>query len=205
MSRRRTTTLLLALVLTSLPLMWLGWRWTVSDDEQHPSHSVTVKIQVDGAKDRADLVRNDDGSYSYVLWKTGGESERLTPDQLARRLHDQQEQGGFLAAIFNISSPLGLIWIGVGLLGQVLFTGRMLVQWLASEKNRRSIVPPIFWWMSLFGAMMLLLYFIWRRDIIGVMGQSFGLFIYIRNLHLIYKERRTIPVTADPGPEPELG
>jgi lipid-A-disaccharide synthase-like uncharacterized protein len=204
-SRRRTYTLLLALVLTSVPMMWLGWRWTTSDDEHPLDHSVTVKVQVNGAKDRANLVRNDDGSYSYILWKSANDSERLTPDQLAGRIFDQQQGAGFLATVFNISSPIGLIWIGVGLLGQVLFTGRMVVQWLASEKNRKSIVPPMFWWMSLAGAMMLLSYFIWRRDVIGVLGQSFGVFIYIRNLHLIYKERRTILVTADPAPEPELG
>lgn len=205
MSRRRTFTLLLALVLTSVPMMWLGWHWATSDDEHHPDHSVTVRMQVQGVKDRADLVRNDDGTYSYILWKSANENERLTPDQLASRIYDQQEHGGFLATVFNISSPIGLIWIGIGFLGQVLFTGRMVVQWLASEKNRKSIVPPMFWWMSLVGAMMLLSYFIWRRDAIGVLGQSFGVFIYVRNLHLIYKEKREVPVTADPGPEPELG
>jgi lipid-A-disaccharide synthase-like uncharacterized protein len=79
--------------------------------------------------------------------------------------------------------------VSVGLLGQVLFTGRMIVQWLASEKKHESVVPPVFWWMSLIGSLMLLSYFTWRRDIVGILGQGFGLAIYLRNLHLIYFPR----------------
>ncbi|MEM7245783.1 MAG: lipid-A-disaccharide synthase N-terminal domain-containing protein [Acidobacteriota bacterium] len=87
--------------------------------------------------------------------------------------------------MLNISSPLGFAWVALGFLGQLCFTGRMLVQWLASEKQRRSVVPPAFWWMSLVGATMLLAYFAWRRDLVGVIGQSTGWFIYARNLVLI--------------------
>ncbi|HHQ49151.1 MAG TPA: hypothetical protein ENK19_09765 [Acidobacteria bacterium] len=79
------------------------------------------------------------------------------------------------------------MWVALGLLGQVLFTGRMVVQWLVSEKRKRSVVPVIFWWMSLGGATMLLIYFLWRKDIVGVLGQSTGWFIYSRNLWLIYR------------------
>ena len=61
----------------------------------------------------------------------------------------------------------------------------MLVQWLTSEKSKRSVVPVSFWWMSLVGATMLLVYFIWRRDIVGILGQATGWIIYIRNLVLI--------------------
>jgi lipid-A-disaccharide synthase-like uncharacterized protein len=82
---------------------------------------------------------------------------------------------------------MGYLWVGLGLLGQVLFTGRMIVQWLVSEKQKRSVVPPIFWWMSLIGSTMLMVYFLWRRDPIGLLGQSFGWFIYVRNLWMIYR------------------
>ena len=75
--------------------------------------------------------------------------------------------------------------MALGLLGQLLFTGRMLVQWLHSERVGRSEVPPIFWWMSLGGAAMLLTYFLWRMDIVGVLGQSLGFVIYLRNIMLI--------------------
>ncbi|MBI1372029.1 MAG: hypothetical protein GC159_04620 [Phycisphaera sp.] len=98
------------------------------------------------------------------------------------------------------------MWVGIGLLGQVLFTGRMIVQWLASERSKKSVVPVSFWWMSLGGATMLITYFIWRRDVIGVFGQATGWFIYIRNLYFIYRPAgHAEPTVADdPGPEPEL-
>ncbi|MGD8441818.1 MAG: lipid-A-disaccharide synthase N-terminal domain-containing protein [Holophagae bacterium] len=85
---------------------------------------------------------------------------------------------------------MGIAWVVLGLLGQVVFAGRMIVQWLISERSRRSVVPVAFWWMSLAGASMLLVYFLWRRDIVGVLGQCTGWIIYLRNLVLIYRERR---------------
>ena len=77
-------------------------------------------------------------------------------------------------------SPTVGAWVGLGLLGQVLFTGRMIVQWLASEKQKRSVIPVAFWWMSLGGATMLIISFIWRVDIVGILGQATGWFIYLR-------------------------
>ncbi|MEI6339216.1 MAG: lipid-A-disaccharide synthase N-terminal domain-containing protein [Verrucomicrobiota bacterium] len=88
-----------------------------------------------------------------------------------------------------MTSPVGLAWVTLGLGGQLLFTGRMLVQWLASEKSKRSVIPISFWWMSLIGSTMLLVYFIWRRDIVGILGQATGWVIYIRNLVLIRRSR----------------
>jgi lipid-A-disaccharide synthase-like uncharacterized protein len=65
----------------------------------------------------------------------------------------------------------------------------MLIQWFASEKSGRSVIPVAFWWMSLIGATMLLVYFIWRRDIVGILGQATGWGIYVRNLVLIRRSR----------------
>ncbi|MEE2680941.1 MAG: lipid-A-disaccharide synthase N-terminal domain-containing protein [Planctomycetota bacterium] len=97
------------------------------------------------------------------------------------------------------------MWVSVGLLGQALFTGRMLVQWVASERRRRSTIPVMFWWMSLLGASMLLAYFIWRKDIVGILGQGLGWVIYIRNLALIYGGRSDSPGAGeDVDPEPAL-
>jgi lipid-A-disaccharide synthase-like uncharacterized protein len=112
--------------------------------------------------------------------------QTLSPEEFAARLYDAQSSSNLLAVVFNISTPLGMLWIGLGLLGQLLFTGRMVVQWLASEKSRQSIVPPMFWWLSLIGSLMLLSYFLWRRDVVGIIGQGIGLAIYVRNLHMIY-------------------
>jgi len=77
----------------------------------------------------------------------------------------------------------------------VLFTGRMVVQWIASERRGKSIVPPLFWWMSLIGSLLLLSYFLWRRDPIGLLGQAFGSFIYLKNILWIRNEARQ-PVLA---------
>lgn len=100
------------------------------------------------------------------------------------------ERRPFIYRILNITSDIGMVWVALGFLGQLLFTGRMLVQWLASEKARASVIPVMFWWMSLCGATMLLIYFIWRKDIVGILGQSTGWFIYFRNLQLIYRGSR---------------
>jgi lipid-A-disaccharide synthase-like uncharacterized protein len=85
------------------------------------------------------------------------------------------------------------LWLGVGLLGQVFFFSRFLVQWLASEKAGRSIFPMAFWYLSLSGGFLLLLYAIYRKDPVFIVGQSTGTFIYLRNIWL---RKRTQNATA---------
>ena len=81
-------------------------------------------------------------------------------------------------------------WLAFGYAGQALFTGRMLVQWIATEKRRQSVVPVLFWWLSLFGGLILLIYFLRRGDPVGVLGQLFGFVVYARNLMLISRDAR---------------
>lgn len=81
-------------------------------------------------------------------------------------------------------------WVGIGLLGQALFGSRFLVQWIASERSRKSVVPMLFWYFSLGGGAVLLAYAIYRRDPVFIIGQSMGFFIYLRNIYLIVRERR---------------
>ena len=83
-----------------------------------------------------------------------------------------------------------VFWLAVGFLGQALFTARFLVQWLASEKKRDSVVPVSFWWLSLAGGAALLSYAIFRCDPVIITGQGMGLFIYARNLMLVRKASR---------------
>lgn len=92
--------------------------------------------------------------------------------------------------LFKITSWASLVWVAIGFGGQIAFSGRMLVQWFVSEKQRQSTVPEAFWWMSLIGGMMLFAYFAWRQELVGVIGQTSGLVIYARNIRLIYKQRR---------------
>ena len=82
-------------------------------------------------------------------------------------------------------------------LGQCAFFGRMMVQWVVSEKKRESVVPSAFWWMSLIGGVCLFSYFVWRVDFIGVLGQSTGVVIYARNIRLIHKQKRRLARSAD--------
>ncbi len=149
-----------------------------------------VKVGLPGARDRVQVVELPDGSIGYVLERIGSGTDRLlTADEFARYLYDSRTQQKWWSSVLNITSPVGVVWVGLGLLGQVLFTGRMLVQWAASEKSKRSVVPVAFWWMSLAGATMLLVYFIWRRDVVGILGQATGWGIYVRNLVLISRAR----------------
>ena len=81
------------------------------------------------------------------------------------------------------------IWLAIGLLGQGIFSARFIVQWLVSEKEKRSVIPVAFWYLSLLGGITLLLYSIYKQDPVFILGQSTGVFIYSRNLYLIQRER----------------
>ena len=82
-----------------------------------------------------------------------------------------------------LANPMGML----GMLGQVLFFSRFLVQWIASEKKGQSTVPIPFWYLSIGGGVLLLIYAIWRKDPVITLGQVVGLFVYVRNLMLIYR------------------
>lgn len=86
----------------------------------------------------------------------------------------------------HVDNGTELLWVLFGLFGQLMFTGRFLVQWIASERARRSVIPVVFWYFSLAGGLILLSYAIYRRDPVFVLGQSLGVFIYLRNLWLIH-------------------
>lgn len=78
-------------------------------------------------------------------------------------------------------------WTVVGFLGQALFFGRFFVQWIASERSKRSVVPRSFWYLSMAGGAVLLVYAIHRRDIVITVGQATGFLIYTRNLWFIHR------------------
>jgi lipid-A-disaccharide synthase-like uncharacterized protein len=85
------------------------------------------------------------------------------------------------------------LWLIVGFTGQALFSARFLVQWIASERAKRSVVPQAFWYFSLLGSLTLLAYAIYKHDPVFILGQAAGIFIYLRNLYFI----RRAPVVAD--------
>jgi lipid-A-disaccharide synthase-like uncharacterized protein len=92
-------------------------------------------------------------------------------------------------------STTEMIWIAIGFLGQGLFFGRWVIQWIASERKAESRVPVAFWYMSLVGGLITLAYAIYRRDPVFIAGQGVGAVVYIRNLMLIHRQ----------GPQRETG
>ena len=90
-------------------------------------------------------------------------------------------------------------WVLIGLAGQGCFFLRFVVQWLASERAGRSLVPKAFWHLSIAGSLVILTYAIWRRDPVFIIGQSTGLLVYVRNLVLIRRTEETSRRLATPG------
>ncbi|MEE8548959.1 MAG: lipid-A-disaccharide synthase N-terminal domain-containing protein [Alphaproteobacteria bacterium] len=82
------------------------------------------------------------------------------------------------------------IWLAVGFMGQALFSARFLVQWISSEKQKKSVIPIAFWYFSLGGGVTLLSYAIFRLDPVFIVGQAGGLLVYSRNLYFVLRERR---------------
>jgi lipid-A-disaccharide synthase-like uncharacterized protein len=174
-----------------IALLGVGYlAWQLRTGEWSPGVTINdTPAMVESAR----LIAADDENPSptYRVTFLDGEIQRMTPERYALLLLQKDDSRAFTFKLLNISTPVGIAWVVLGLLGQVLFTGRMIVQWLVSEKEKQSIVPPAFWWMSLFGASMLIAYFIWRKDIVGFLGQGTGWLIYGRNLWLIYHPRKS--------------
>jgi lipid-A-disaccharide synthase-like uncharacterized protein len=102
--------------------------------------------------------------------------------------------------LLSLSHDLGLyfydlvvarfdFWAAFGILAQFVFAARFIVQWIASERAERSVIPIGFWFLSIGGGMMTLVYGFARRDLVIILGQAFSVFIYVRNLMLISREK----------------
>ena len=89
-------------------------------------------------------------------------------------------------------NQLEIIFLIIGFLGQGIFASRFIFQWLYSEKRGESAIPVIFWYLSIFGGLGLLTYAIFRKDPVIIVGQLFGILIYLRNLILIYNKRKKV-------------
>ena len=90
---------------------------------------------------------------------------------------------------FSSLTNLEIFFLCVGFLGQGIFASRFIVQWIYSEKKGESSIPIIFWYLSIFGGIGLLTYAIFRQDPVIIVGQSFGIFVYARNLILIHNKK----------------
>lgn len=160
------------------------------DEALFAEEPIRFKVELSGAKDNVKIAKLKDGSTVYIVKRIGSKTDRMvTPTEFAQLYYSQQTSRGWIFTFFNVTSWAGIIWVVVGLAGQLIFAGRMLVQWISSEKSKRSVIPVSFWWMSVIGSTMLLVYFIWRRDVVGILGQATGWIIYIRNLVLIQRAK----------------
>ncbi|NTU76480.1 MAG: hypothetical protein HGA90_01450 [Alphaproteobacteria bacterium] len=83
------------------------------------------------------------------------------------------------------------IWVAVGLFGQTLFMLRFIFQWIHSERAQQSVVPEIFWYLSLGGSLIVLVYAVHKEDLVFILSQSLGSIIYIRNIQLIWRNKKT--------------
>lgn len=95
--------------------------------------------------------------------------------------------GGYFYDVFVLKLDW---WAWAGIIAQILFTARFLVQWIASERAGRSVIPLAFWLFSIGGGMLLFVYALFRRDPVFIIGQGFGVWVYVRNLDFVLRERR---------------
>lgn len=100
--------------------------------------------------------------------------------------------------MFHHLSLINILWLVLGFSAQILFGMRFLIQWIYSEKQRKSVIPIAFWWFSIVGGVCLLIYALHTKDLVFISGQLFGVIVYVRNIWLIYNERKahTQPLSA---------
>lgn len=212
-------------LLAMLALLLLGL-WLVSGPGKYlgvpelREGARTVELRVGPARGIVEIHRDTpEAPPTYRLLFRNADASEVISDTTFRELFgdvvaDEMLSTGnnWLFRLFNITSWASLLWIGIGLAGQAAFFGRMAIQWIISEKERRSVVPPLFWYLSLAGGIALFLYFVWRQDAVGVLGQTTGIVIYARNIRLIFKQNRRearrnntppkSPESITPDPQP---
>jgi len=103
-----------------------------------------------------------------------------------------QAVGDYLENVFFLQLNW---WILLGYAGQSLFAMRFVVQWVASERVGRSVIPVAFWFFSIGGGLLLFVYALYIRDPVFIIGQGFGLFVYLRNLYFVFRERKIVSVS----------
>jgi lipid-A-disaccharide synthase-like uncharacterized protein len=148
------------------------------------------KLKVEMRHSAADPTRYE---YRFRNWPEKG-SDWISDDKFEAIIDESADNSGrsWLLQVCNVTSPMNLAWVALGLGGQLVFSARLIVQWLASEKERKSVVPVAFWYLSLGGGLCLTTYFLWRHDLVGVLGQSMGLVIYVRNIRLILLHKQGV-------------
>jgi lipid-A-disaccharide synthase-like uncharacterized protein len=101
--------------------------------------------------------------------------------------------GGYLFDVFAVKFDW---WVMLGFVAQAMFTARFVVQWIASERVGRSVIPLAFWFFSIGGGVLLLGYALYRRDPVFIVGQAFGVFVYLRNLYFVMRNANATEVAV---------
>ena len=104
-----------------------------------------------------------------------------------------REVGAYLQDVFITRLDW---WVLLGFIAQGMFTTRFLVQWIATERAGHSVIPLGFWIFSIAGGLLLLVYALYRKDPVFIAGQAFGVFVYLRNLHFVMRDRKAAATAA---------
>lgn len=177
--------------------------WVAFGPASKPSFSVasdarTQDVRIGNTRGLLEARAEADGSTTVLLWMKDGppeprrmsfeEASTLFGKPLILELRDARQNRVFRT--LNITSWASMVWVGIGTLGQIAFSGRMVLQWVISERRGRSVISESFWWFSLFGGLTLFSYFVWRQDPVGILGQASGIVVYARNIRLLRKHAR---------------
>lgn len=177
-------------------LLVLMGMWLVYEKGPETADGATiVPLRIGDIKGWVEVIQSEDtGEYTFrILQRESPPGDPITEesmrDVLGNRTVDRLIVFGDnrLFRLLNITSLVGVVWVVIGFGAQAVFAARFIIQWIVSEKRQESVVPEIFWWISITGGIMLYCYFVWRKDLPAVLGQSTGIVIYARNLRLIAK------------------
>lgn len=183
------------MIVMSILGVWIALGWSSSPNFALSVGSIRSRVTIGETKGILELVPSNDGelnSFTCRLWLTDGPAEplvlsRFQADSILgdRTLAKIQQGRGRLFRLLNVTSVYGVTWVAIGFIGQAIFTGRMFLQWIVSERRQESVVTESFWWFSLIGGIVLFVYFIWRQDVVPLVGQASGIVIYIRNITIM--------------------
>jgi lipid-A-disaccharide synthase-like uncharacterized protein len=189
-----------ALMIVVLGLgLWIAFGPTSRPQFALRPDAVTQDIRINEHRGVLEAAPDGQGGFTFrVLMRGQPPSAVYTRTEIERFLSPAvvadavAPRSNWVFRKLNITSWVGVVWLTIGLIGQVLFSGRMVLQWIASERRRRSIITESFWWFSLGGSLLLFSYFVWRQEPVGMLGQASGIVVYARNLRLIYKHKRRL-------------
>jgi lipid-A-disaccharide synthase-like uncharacterized protein len=177
--------------------LWIGFGPASRPDLEVPPGAMTQQIRIGAERGVLAALPRAGDDYEFRIYMRGAPvSPPFDRAEAVRRFGAPvvtmtiAPRTNWIFRWLNITSWVGVVWLCIGLAGQIAFSGRMVLQWITSERRRQSVITESFWWFSLGGSLLLFSYFVWRQEPIGMLGQASGIVIYARNLRLIQKQKR---------------